>query len=172
MTNSSQLTTTLAYRAVGTAGALAVASVDGPLTNDTVTYSHDAPGRVTGRQLAGSGWTLGYDALGRPTTLTHALGDESRIRLLATNQRNDGGHDPSVGVARQEANTPGHEIAVRREQLSRACVAGDTERTGGKGRGVEHDGGRIAVGLAGDLAEHVVAPAGIGENDGWPKLGL
>jgi YD repeat-containing protein len=41
---------------------------------DTVTYTYDALGRVSSRAVNGAGWTLGYDALGHPTTLTHALG--------------------------------------------------------------------------------------------------
>jgi YD repeat-containing protein len=67
-------TTSYVYGAVGSAGALAVTAIDGPHADDTVTYAHDALGRVTARQLDGTGWTLGYDALGRPASLAHALG--------------------------------------------------------------------------------------------------
>jgi RHS repeat-associated protein len=66
--------TTITYRPVGQSGALAVQSVDGPLTGDTVSYGYDALGRVNARLLNGAGWTIGYDLLGRPSTVTHALG--------------------------------------------------------------------------------------------------
>lgn len=35
-------TTTYAYKAVGSNGARQLASIDGPLANDTITYSYDA----------------------------------------------------------------------------------------------------------------------------------
>jgi RHS repeat-associated protein len=67
-------TTTFTYRAVGTLGAGQVASVDGPLTNDTLTYTYDVLGRVASRSVnaTGSAWT--YDDLGRVSTETNALG--------------------------------------------------------------------------------------------------
>jgi YD repeat-containing protein len=62
------------YTAVGALGALQPATIDGPFTNDTMSYAYDELGRVTQRLLAGTGVTLSYDALGRVVTLAHAVG--------------------------------------------------------------------------------------------------
>jgi RHS repeat-associated protein len=66
--------TTYAYHPAGQLGAGQVASVDGPLAIDTVTYSYDELGRVGTRTLgtATSGWV--YDALGRVSAQTDAFG--------------------------------------------------------------------------------------------------
>ena len=67
-------TTDYTYQAAGSLGAGQVASVGGPLADDTITYDYDALGRVTGRAINGVGLTLAYDALGRVTTETNVLG--------------------------------------------------------------------------------------------------
>jgi hypothetical protein len=53
---------------------LAVASVDGPQTDDTLTYTYDALLRVAIRALNGVNVTWAYDALGRPESEVNALG--------------------------------------------------------------------------------------------------
>jgi RHS repeat-associated protein len=69
-------TTTTTYHAPGNFGAGQVASIDGPLTNDTIAYAYDQLGRVTTRSINGSAnevtWT--FDALGRVTAETNVLG--------------------------------------------------------------------------------------------------
>lgn len=69
-------TTAYTYKAPVTNGAGQVASVDGPLSNDTITYTYDPLGRVTERAINGSAntvtWT--FDALGRVTSETNLLG--------------------------------------------------------------------------------------------------
>jgi len=50
---------------VGELGAGQVASVDGPLTNDTITYAYDELGRVVSRAINGVAMTQGYDPRGR-----------------------------------------------------------------------------------------------------------
>jgi len=55
-------------------GAGRLANVDGPLTNDTVTYGYDELGRGISRSVNGVGLTQGYDALGRITGETNPLG--------------------------------------------------------------------------------------------------
>jgi len=69
-------TTTYGYKAAGTLGAGQVASVDGPLTDDTITYTYDQLGRVVTRAINGAAntvtWT--FDALGRVTTEANLLG--------------------------------------------------------------------------------------------------
>lgn len=69
-------TTTYAYKAPGVLGAGQVASVDGPLTNDTITYTYDQLGRVTVRAINGAANTVtwAFDALGRVTSETNVLG--------------------------------------------------------------------------------------------------
>lgn len=70
-------TTSYTYHAAGSAGALQVASVDGPLTDDTITYDYDALGRVETREINGSAnsVTWVFDALGRVTSETNVLGE-------------------------------------------------------------------------------------------------
>jgi len=68
------LTTTYTYKAVGTLGAGQLATVDGPLTNDTITYTYDALGRVATRLLNGAGTELTYDTLGRLSALEFPIG--------------------------------------------------------------------------------------------------
>ena len=67
-------TTTYTYKAAGSLGAMQVASVDGPLTNDTITYDYDELGRPVGRAINSVGLTLAYDALGRLSSETNPLG--------------------------------------------------------------------------------------------------
>jgi len=69
-------TTSYSYHAAGQPGAGQVASVDGPLANDTITYGYDALGRVTTRAINGAANTVtwAFDALGRATAETNVLG--------------------------------------------------------------------------------------------------
>ena len=68
-------TTTYAYRAPGTAGAGRLASIDGPLTDDTIAITYDDLSRATSRLLNGYGIvSLAYDALGRLTQEENELG--------------------------------------------------------------------------------------------------
>lgn len=67
-------TTVYSYRSTGTLGAGQVASVDGPLPNDTVTYTYDAMGRVANRGLASATDSWSYDSLGRLTNVVDPIG--------------------------------------------------------------------------------------------------
>jgi RHS repeat-associated protein len=67
-------TTSYTYVAPGTNGAGQLASVDGPFTNDTITYTYDELGRVATRLLNGTGTELAYDALGRLAQLEFPIG--------------------------------------------------------------------------------------------------
>jgi RHS repeat-associated protein len=66
--------TNYAYHPPLTLGAGQLASVDGPLSGDTVTYTYDELGRLATRGLAGFTSTLSYDSLGRLTTTASPLG--------------------------------------------------------------------------------------------------
>lgn len=68
-------TTTYTYKSVGTAGAGQVASVDGPFSSDTLTYTYDELGRVLTRLLNGAGTEISYDPLGRLTQLEFSIGE-------------------------------------------------------------------------------------------------
>jgi len=70
-------TTTYSYIAPGANGAGQVATVDGPLSNDTIAYTHDELGRVIRRTINGTAnqvdWT--FDALGRVISEENLLGE-------------------------------------------------------------------------------------------------
>src|SRR6185503_1915217 len=51
-------------------GAGMLASVDGPLANDTITYSYDELGRTVQRAINGVGSAMTFDATGRPVGVT------------------------------------------------------------------------------------------------------
>ena len=61
-------------KAVGGLGALRFDTVDGPLTDDTITFDYDALGRMTGRAVNGVGATQTFDALDRVTSETNPTG--------------------------------------------------------------------------------------------------
>ncbi|SPE58715.1 putative Peptidase C39, bacteriocin processing [Verrucomicrobia bacterium] len=70
-------------------GAGRLASVDGPLANDTVTYIYDELGRAIQTSINGIAMLTAYDAAGRATTSMNALGsfnygyDGNSYRLLS-----------------------------------------------------------------------------------------
>ena len=51
-----------------------LAFVDGPLSNDTVTYDYDELGRIRTRAIGGVAERWDYDQMGRLTTVTNVLG--------------------------------------------------------------------------------------------------
>jgi RHS repeat-associated protein len=67
-------TTTYTYHPPGQLGAGQVATVDGPLPNDVITYSYDQLGRVTTRAIDSVPLTLTYDTLGRVEREVNGLG--------------------------------------------------------------------------------------------------
>ncbi|HJP60462.1 MAG TPA: RHS repeat-associated core domain-containing protein, partial [Gemmatimonadaceae bacterium] len=67
-------TTTYSYVAPGTDGAGQLASVDGPFSSDTISYTYDELGRVLTRMLNGTGTDITYDTLGRVSALEFPIG--------------------------------------------------------------------------------------------------
>ena len=67
-------TTTYSYHPVGALGAGWLASIDGPASNDTISYSYDELGRVRTRSINGIQLAASYDALGRAVSETSQLG--------------------------------------------------------------------------------------------------
>jgi RHS repeat-associated protein len=106
-------TTSYAYHPIsGTPplGAGQLASVDGPLTNDTVSYTYDELGRIATRTLNSVSTSYTYDVLGRLTTLgdplgsfTHAyVGTTSRLASLTypNGQQSTYAYHPNSGDKR------------------------------------------------------------------------
>lgn len=60
-----------------TSGAGALAGVDGPLPNDTVSYGYDELGRLARRAINGVDFAMSYDGSSRLTGVTNALGSFS-----------------------------------------------------------------------------------------------
>jgi RHS repeat-associated protein len=70
-------TTSYVYHPFGASpplGAGRLATADGPLSNDVLSYAYDELGRVTSRAINGVALTYEYDALGRIATETNVLG--------------------------------------------------------------------------------------------------
>jgi RHS repeat-associated protein len=69
-------TNTYSYYAVtnGQLGAGKLLSLDGPWNNDTISYAYDELGRVKSQAINGVAQTASFDALGRVTVVTNALG--------------------------------------------------------------------------------------------------
>ena len=84
-------TTTYAYNAIGVPPALGagkLASIDGTLSNDTITFSYDQLGRVTTRSINGTAnsaiWA--YDSLGRISSVVNKLGTFTNTYVGVTNR--------------------------------------------------------------------------------------
>jgi YD repeat-containing protein len=70
-------TTTNAYHPISVTpplGAGKLSSIDGPLTNDIITYGYDELGRVASRAINGVALTYDYDGLSRTKAEANALG--------------------------------------------------------------------------------------------------
>ena len=86
-----------------TLGAGGLASVDGPLPNDTITYSYDELNRPAHRAINGVGVKVVFDDAGRVFGITNALGafaygyDGSTIRLVSTSLPNGQTEERSYG---------------------------------------------------------------------------
>ena len=80
MTDGTGLTT-YAYYPVNSSPALGAGkleSIDGPLANDTITFTYDELGRTLSQSIDGVAETVAYDSLGRLTTTHNALGHFDR----------------------------------------------------------------------------------------------
>jgi RHS repeat-associated protein len=69
-----------------TLGAGKLKMVDGPLSNDNIVYSYDTLGRIKSRSINNVASTSVYDALGRVTSVTIALGTFKYSYVHTTNR--------------------------------------------------------------------------------------
>jgi len=69
-----QETTAYTYYAPGVLGAGRLATVDGPVSDDTISYEYDELGRVVSRGLAAFSTTTAYDVLGRIGSVGSPIG--------------------------------------------------------------------------------------------------
>ena len=88
MTDGTGLTT-YAYNPIAippTLGAGRLASIDGSLANDTITYAYDELGRVTNRSINGvaNAASVQYDSLGRVQNVTNLLGSFNYVYVNTT----------------------------------------------------------------------------------------
>jgi RHS repeat-associated protein len=117
-------------------GAGALASVDGPLANDTITYTYDELGRPVHRAINGVGSAISIDGAGRLVGVTNALGgfayayDGSTARMVSKSFPNGQTEERSYGnnlqdlmlqrITHQIGATPlseflyGHDVAAGR----------------------------------------------------------
>jgi RHS repeat-associated protein len=84
-------TTTYGYNPIAAQPALGagqLASIDGPLANDTITFAYDQLGRVTNRSINGSSnsasWT--FDSLGRVSSAANKVGAFNYAYVNVTNR--------------------------------------------------------------------------------------
>jgi RHS repeat-associated protein len=79
-------TTNFAYTAIGSNGALKLASIDGPFASDVIGLTYDALGRLAGRNITGGNETFAYDAISRLITHASPLGTHAYTYLGQTSQ--------------------------------------------------------------------------------------
>ena len=84
MTDGTGTTTYGYYPVNGQPGAGMLSSVSNSFLNSTITYTYDQLGRVINRSINGVAQALTYDALGRVTVITNALGGFTNTYLGAT----------------------------------------------------------------------------------------
>jgi RHS repeat-associated protein len=72
-------TTNYHYNSPPIRGANQLYQVDGPLSNDTITYTYDELGRALTQDINGTTASVVYDSLGRLYTTTNALGTFTRL---------------------------------------------------------------------------------------------
>jgi RHS repeat-associated protein len=79
-------TTSYGYTAVGTNGALKLASVTSPYTNGTIGLTYDADSRLNARNIPGGNETFGYDTINRLNSHVTPLGSFTLGYLGETDQ--------------------------------------------------------------------------------------
>jgi len=78
--------TEYSYTPIGDLGALKLASISGPFSNDSISLTYDALGRLAGRDIPGGNESFDYDAISRLTTHGTPLGTFDYSYLGQTSQ--------------------------------------------------------------------------------------
>jgi YD repeat-containing protein len=134
-------TTTYGYNPITptpSLGAGLLASVDGPLANDTVTYTHEELGRVVGRALNSMTSTWSYDALGRIQSQTSPLGTFGLTYIGITDRLPE----------RQLSQRRGHDIRLLPEHGGQAAARDPPQEAG------RRDAGAFQLWLRRDRQHH------------------
>lgn len=117
-----------------TLGAGGLASVDGPLPNDTITYSYDELNRPIRRAINGVGVKMAFDEAGRLAGITNALGafaygyDGSTPRLLSKSLPNGQTEERSYGNNVQDRTLQRITHAAGAAQVSEFLYGHDVTR--------------------------------------------
>jgi len=115
-------------------GAGRLGTMAGPLTNSTTTYSYDELGRVVQTSVDGVFSTRAFDAAGRITSVSNALGlftyayDGASSRLLSKNDPNGQTATASYGSMLQDFTLQRLTYAVGATPLSQFTYGYDTAR--------------------------------------------
>jgi len=133
--------------ATPTSGAGALASVDGPLPNDTITYTYDELGRPVHRAINGVDAAMTFDAAGRLMGVTNALGafayayDAASARLVSKSFPNGQTTELTYGNTLQDLTlqrithtfgaTPISEFLYGRD-VARARITAWSQQAGGQ----------------------------------------
>jgi RHS repeat-associated protein len=130
-------TTRYAYNPITGAPALGagrLASVDGPLANDTITYTYDELGRRISSAINGVASTMSFDAAGRPVNATNLLGqfafayDGSSRRIVSESFPNGQTAAVSYGGAVQDFLPQQISFAVGATPISQSVYGRDVSR--------------------------------------------
>ncbi len=93
----------------------------------------------------------------------------SRARRLLE-EFDDGGKKSISRIGRKQADVPGHEASARRKELGRTGEAVDVQPTSREVGWPERSRQRVAIRIAGDLAQHIVAATGSSKADRRSEL--
>ena len=96
----------------------------------------------------------------------------SLAAVLRPQECDDGINDSFECVRRQHGELARDEILTGGEQLAWASVADHPQRAGRECSVIQFDRSSVAVCLARDLTEDLIAATGVGEHDRGPQFGL
>jgi len=96
----------------------------------------------------------------------------SSAAIWAAQNRDDGFNEVLASLGIQSGDFSHHQISAGGEQLPRPGIAVGAKRARREARRRKVDSARVAVGVARNLAQDPVTTARVGQDGGWPELGL
>src|SRR5712691_6012804 len=102
--------------------------------------------------------------------LSDARHGSSSMEARAPQNLDDRVDELLAGLRAESGDFSNHQLSAGSEQLARPGVALGAERAGPEARRCQMNGSRVAVRIAGDLAEDPVAAASVGQGDSRPQL--